>query len=233
MNNIANTGGDETQKQNCLIWFILLISPFFLNDLAYIFINDYRLWLAVDYLTKIIPLIILIYLLRSGKFDFADLGLKMPGLLQLVFWTILTTILAIAMDQFGWRFFEKILPDTKLSDYPEIPVYWLRQFDLYFGLLFVGIMEEVVFRGFAYTVLRKYLKSTVLIISVSSLIFGLIHWSIGLHAIVNTAFIGFFFMTAMWRTGSVIPLITAHFISNYVSFSGMIPSDSPWFDFLQ
>jgi len=217
-----------------MLWLALLAAPFFLNDFANIFIDDYRVWLTIDYLfVKALPLVLIIYLLQTKKVALADLGLKMPKVSQLAFWTIVTVFLGRGLDQDGWRFFEKILPDTKLGGMPRIPVPWLDKFDLYFGLLCVGIFEEVIFRGLAYRTFRKYSRSTAFVFFVSSLIFGLIHWSMGLHAIVNTAIIGAVFMVVMWRTGSVVPTIIAHFFVNYVSFSGMIPYDSPWFNFLK
>jgi len=103
---------------------------------------------------------------------------------------------------------------------------------LYFGLICVGLFEEIIFRGFAFTVFRNRIKSTLYFFLVTSIIFGLAHWSLGLHAIVNTAIIGAVFMITMWKIESVIPLITAHFITNYISFSGLIPYNSPWFNFL-
>ena len=223
-----------SDRNNRMLWLALLAAPFFLNDFANIFIDDYRVWLTIDYLfVKALPLVLIIYLLQTKKVALADLGLKMPKVSQLAFWTIVTVFLGTAIDQVGWRFFEKILPDTKLGGMPRIPVPWLDKFDLYFGLLCVGIFEEVIFRGLAYRTFRKYSRSTAFVFFISSLIFGLIHWSMGLHAIVNTAIIGAVFMVVMWRTGSVVPTIIAHFFVNYVSFSGMIPYDSPWFNFLK
>jgi len=54
------------------------------------------------------------------------------------------------------------------------------------------------------------------------LAFGLIHWSLGLSAIVHTAIIGNVFMVCVWKTGSVLPTIIAHFWVNYVAFSGVL-----------
>jgi hypothetical protein len=145
----------------------------------------------------------------------------------------LIAVLGIALDQVGWRFFERILPNTRLGGMPRIPVPWVDKFDLFFGLLCVGILEEVIFRGLAFSYFRKYSRSTAFVFFATSVIFGLIHWSLGIHAIVNTAIIGAVFMVVMWRTGSVVPTIIAHFFVNYVAFSGMIPLDSPWFVFLR
>ena len=217
------------------LWFGLLATPFFLNDFSNIFISGYKTWLAIDYIfVKFLPTVLIVYLLQTKKLHLDDLGLKMPTLPQLVGWTVLMAVIGIALDQVGWRFFEKVLPDTRLGGMPWIPVPWVGKFDLFFGLLCTGILEEgIIFRGLAFTYFRKSSRSTAFVFVATALVFGLVHWSLGIHAILNTAIVGAVFMVVMWRTGSVVPTIIAHFFVNYVAFSGMIPYDSPWFNFLK
>ena len=63
------------------LWFGLLATPFFLNDFSNIFISDYRIWLAVDYIfVKFLPTALIVYALQTKRLQFADLGLKMPTL---------------------------------------------------------------------------------------------------------------------------------------------------------
>ena len=225
---------ENNKDRTKVAWFALFVVPFILNDLANIFITDFKTWLAIDYLfVKAFPLSLIVYLLRTRRIVLADFGLKMITPSQLVLWTIVMAVLGTAIDQVGWRFFENVLPPTKLGKIPRIHALWLNRVDLSFGLAFAGIFEEVIFRGLAFTVFRAVAKSTAILFFITALLFGLIHWSLGLHAIVNTAIIGAVFMVVMWRTGSVLPTIIAHFIINYVSFSGAIPYHSPWFDFLK
>jgi len=225
---------ERNKDSNKLALFALFVAPFILNDFANIFIENFRVWLAIDYLSvKAFPLVLIVHLLRTKKIALSDLGLKMIAPSQLVLWTIVMAVIGTAIDQVGWRFFENVLPSTKLGGIPRIPTPWLDRVDLYFGLICVGIFEEVIFRGLAFKVFRALVKSTTTLFLITALLFGFIHWSLGLHAIVNTAIIGAVFMVVMWRTGSVVPTIISHFIVNYVSFSGMIPYNSPWFDLLK
>jgi len=225
---------NKNRNINMFAWFSIFVAPFILNDFANIYIYSFKTWLVIDYLfVKVFPLFLIVYLLRTRRIVLADLGLKMIAPPQLVLWTIAMALLGIVFDQVGWRFFENVLPRTKLGGIPRIPILWLNRFDLYFGLICVGIFEEVIFRGLAFTVFRALVKSTTTLFFITALLFGFIHWSLGLHAIMNTAIIGALFMVVMWRTGSVVPTIIAHFIVNYVSFSGVIPYNSPWFDFLK
>ena len=225
---------ENNEDRNKLGWFMLLVAPFILNDFSNIFIADFKTWLVIDYLfVKAFPLFLIVYLLRTRRIILADLGLKMIAPSQLVLWTIAVALLGTAIDQIGWRFFENVLPSTKLGGMPRISIPWLNMIDLYFGLICVGIFEEIIFRGLAFTVFRAFVKSTTTLFLITALLFGFMHWSLGLHAIVNTAIIGAVFMVVMWRKGSVMPTIIAHFLVNYVAFSGMIPYNSPWFDFLK
>ena len=61
------------------------------------------------------------------------------------------------------------------------------------------------------------------VIAISCCLFGLIHWSAGLHAVIATAIWGILPMIALIYTGSLWPAIVAHFVTDVVAFSGLIP----------
>lgn len=210
----------------------MVAAPFYLNDFANIFVKDFRVWLLIDYVfVKALPLGFLTYLVGTKRLTGAELGLRIPGASQLVGFTLLATILGIGLDQIGWPFFKSILPNTHLGDMPAITNPTVATIDLYFGILFVAITEEVVFRGLAFTALREQFASVKKVFIYSSLLFGLIHWSLGLHAIINTAIIGFVFMVVVWKTGSIIPTIIAHFLVDFVSFSSLGGYVQQWLGF--
>lgn len=94
---------------------------------------------------------------------------------------------------------------------------------LRFGLLMVGICEELVFRGFMHTFISRYTKNSCAIVLISSVAFGLIHWSLGLHAVIVTSTIGAIFMIAFVRTRSLPAIMLAHFTINFIDFAGVIP----------
>src|SRR5437773_12292199 len=131
------------------------------------------------------------------------------------------TGLGIFIDQFGSRFLSSLLPDTRVGGMPAITNPMVNQVDLHLGLALVALVEEMIFRGLYFTVLGQYLSRTVWVFALSSLSFGLIHWSLGLAAIIHTGLIGAIFMVCMWRTKSVLPTIIAHFCVNYAAFSGV------------
>ena len=212
----------RSPRQDAVIIGVLTV-PFLLNDFANIFLTDYRAWLMIDYVfVKAFPLGVIFYLLRTKRISYSDLGAKPvpPG--PFIVWTLATTVSGIVLDQFGSRFFAKLLPDTKLGEMPPITNPLINQIDLHFGLALVAVVEEVIFRGMYFTVLSRYLRSVVPVFTISALAFGLIHWSLGLGAIVHTAIIGTVFMVCVWKTGSVLPTIIAHFCVDYVAFSGVL-----------
>ena len=97
------------------------------------------------------------------------------------------------------------------------------QFDLSVGLLLVGLVEELVFRAYLCSFLERYTRSGPIIVLVSAVAFGLIHWSLGLHAVMITALIGALFMAAYLRTRSLPAIALAHFTVNFIDFAGLIP----------
>jgi membrane protease YdiL (CAAX protease family) len=87
----------------------------------------------------------------------------------------------------------------------------------------VGIFEELVFRGFMHTFISRYTENSCAIVLISSVAFGLIHWSLGLHAVLITSTVGAILMIAFVRTRSLPAIMLAHFTINFIDFAGVIP----------
>jgi uncharacterized protein len=203
---------------------ILLILPFYLNDFASIFIDDWRVWLTIDYLgVKLLPLALVLWLVRSGRVSFRDLGLIRQGPVAMVAAFLLLTLVGTLIDQNGYRLLEGAPGYPPLGGMPPITSPAWDWIDLTFGLLLVGIVEELVFRGVMLRFLRSYTQSTLVIVVVSAVAFGLIHWSLGLTAVLVTTAIGAVFMIAYIRTGALLPVMLAHFAVNFIDFAGVVP----------
>ncbi|WP_031484820.1 CPBP family intramembrane glutamic endopeptidase [Maridesulfovibrio frigidus] len=207
--------------KNKITLFILAALPFYLNDFSNIFVKDEVTWITLDYSLKLIPLAFLLCMIKAGNLSFKDLGITTLSPKRFAFWTFSITALGLCLDEPGFSIWGKILPSINLGSIPigqDSPYFLL---DMTVGLALVAIAEEVIFRGLAFTALKEkgYSPSTVFIIS--GITFGLIHWSAGPVAIVATAITGSGLMVCMWKTRSILPTIVAHYIINYLSFSGM------------
>ncbi|MBU1001259.1 MAG: CPBP family intramembrane metalloprotease [Proteobacteria bacterium] len=200
--------------------YALLTIPFLLNDFANINIKDFATWVAVDYgFAKALPLLVILVVCLSGRLSWADFGIaRLPAIL-LVYYGLAMSVLGTLLDQYALPLFTILLPSSALGGIPAAPEgSFLGWFDLYFGLFLTGVVEELIFRGLAFTALTRAGLPTWAVFGLSSLVFGAIHWSLGLAAVASTGLIGAVFMVCMWRTRSVLPLIVAHFVVNYIFF---------------
>jgi membrane protease YdiL (CAAX protease family) len=62
------------------------------------------------------------------------------------------------------------------------------------------------------------MKNPGVMIAVSSILFGLSHWSGGLNIIITATLWAVLPMYVMVRTGSVVPALVAHFVTDFVAF---------------
>lgn len=83
---------------------------------------------------------------------------------------------------------------------------------------FVGLYEEVLFRGLILTRLRDALRSPIAAALVSSLLFAACHFSMGPLGMIQAGGIGLVFsLLAVWRR-SLWPCIVAHFLLDALAF---------------
>ena len=219
----------EQQNRQAVI-LAVLSSIYLLNDFLFMRTTSYGEWLAVDYGSRFLAIGIILCLLKQRISLPAEFGLKRIPLRQGLMWMLLLTLTGVLIDQAGGRFFEKILPHTQLAVMPKIGSPLVKTFDLTFGVALVAVSEEIVFRGYCYSALHGRMSPR-LLVPVSALLFGLIHWSTGLHAVISAALWGVLPMVAMIRTGSVVPAMIAHYVTDLVSLVGFIPET--WLNFFK
>ena len=217
---------NETAGKNGLyiLAVVLLAGPFYLNDFANMYVSNWRWWLFVDYAgVKLFPCVFALWLIYSKKMRASEFGLKTQSMLSFLVVFLIVALVGTVIDQNGYQLIAKLPGYPALGGMPTItsPVWnWV---DLTFGLLMVGICEELVFRGFLHTFISRYTENSYAIVVISSVAFGLIHWSLGLHVVLVTSTIGAVFMIAYLRTRSLPAIMLAHFAINFIDFAGVIP----------
>lgn len=203
---------------------LLLAGPFYLNDFASIFIKDWRLWLLIDYVgVKLFPLLVTLWLLRSKKIRPDQFGLTIQPAPSFLLTFLVVALVGTVLDQNGYALIAKLPGYSPLGGMPEIQSPAWNWVDLTLGLVVVGVVEELVFRGFMHTFIRRYTTNPVALVAISSVAFGLIHWCLGLHAVLMTALISAFFMMAYIKTRSLPAIMLAHFVVNFIDFAGVVP----------
>lgn len=210
------------------VWgLILLAGPFYLNDFSSIYVEDWRWWLLIDYVgVKLLPFAGVLWLLLSKKMRPAEFGLTTQALPLFLVTFLSVALVGTVIDQNGYVLIENLPGYAALGGMPAIANPTWDWIDLTFGLLMVGICEELVFRGYMHALLSRYLQRPVLIVAISSVAFGLIHWSLGLHAVLVTSIIGAVFMTAYQLTRALPAIMLAHFMINFIDFANVIPKST-------
>ena len=224
MSNSSSKLNQERTTGFQLLVFVLLVAPFFLNDFASIYIKEWTLWLFIDYVgVKLFPIIVIVWLIRSNKMLATEFGIKSQNIGAFLVIFLIVALIGTIIDQNGYPLISKLPGYSPLGGMPAIKSPTWDWIDLTLGLLLVGIVEELVFRGYMHTFLNRYTKRLSVIVAISSIIFGLIHWSLGLHAVLITTIIGAVFMIAYIKTRALPPIMLAHFAVNFIDFAGVIP----------
>jgi membrane protease YdiL (CAAX protease family) len=198
------------------LWFALVYSPFFLNDLLFIRITDWRYYLLVDYGTRfvVIGLLLAVRPLRTITVQHESLTIAPSHVAILTvgcvaFWALLRggfdPLLNLALG------------DTSLAHWPTLPP-GIKQFDLFVGMALVALSEELMSRRCAKHVLRAYLRHDGLVILVSALLFGAMHWSGGIAHVISATLIGGILMAVYLRVGALWPTVVAHYVIDVIAF---------------
>jgi membrane protease YdiL (CAAX protease family) len=207
-----------------LLAFVLLASPFYLNDFANLYVKNWRWWLFADYAgVKLFPFLVTLWLISSKRMRASEFGLIPQSIPSSLVVFLIVAFVGTLIDQNGYQLIASLPGYAPLGGMPAITSPLWNWVDLTLGLFMVGIFEELIFRGFMHTYISRYTENSFTIITISSVAFGLIHWSLGLHAVIITSIIGAVFMMAYLRTRSLPAIMAAHFAVNFIDFADVIP----------
>lgn len=168
------------------------------------------------------PLAVWVALLVRRRFTFASIGLRrttgrwvlVGAGLGVLAWTLNRGLVA----GYVWITGDTSNPQQYLADAAGGTAWQFALLMLLGGLL-VPFGEELIFRGVLYTWLRRW--GVVLAVAISSLVFGLAHFSIGI-LLPATALVGVVAALAYERSGSLWPAIMVHAVNNTLIFSTIL-----------
>jgi membrane protease YdiL (CAAX protease family) len=111
---------------------------------------------------------------------------------------------------YGWNHSDKLKAMLQLL--------WKNKLLMLFTTLSAGIMEELLFRGYLMPRLQLLLKKSWPAIMISSLLFGLAHYSYGsLSQIINPLIIGLIFAWHYQKYRNIKVLMICHFLIDFIS----------------
>jgi membrane protease YdiL (CAAX protease family) len=162
--------------------------------------RKYSMYLNFDKVMAALIIYIFSNLIKTEK----AIDLKALKQTMLVY---LACVLTILVPAFASSY---IKPDPKI---PNILAIWLIN-----NFLFVCFSEEVIFRGFLQTQIKKLFptgtKFVILTIALTSIIFGLAHYKDGTTFMALAAICGLFYSYTYYKTGRVLCAMLVHFFLN-------------------
>lgn len=189
-----------------------LLAPFYLNDLANIFLHDAGLWMLQDYLVRLAVLGFLWRLARRGRLPGVPWLARGNSTRTEFIWSLVAVAGGLLLIPGPGNQLFHLFPETRLGSIPAIPPGWMTVLDLSVGLALVAISEELVFRGALQARLVAYFRSETIGLLASVVLFGLIHWSNGVGSVLQTMLVGVVFGLCVQRGKSLVPVIMVHYL---------------------
>ncbi len=204
-------------------FFYILAAIYLFNDFVFIFTGTITQYLAADYLFRAISIVIILYLFKVKIIDISFLKLNKLSVKAFILWSLCLVFIGSAVFFILEEILLKIVPKIYFFNYPKYDGPVGRIVDLTFGLIIVALTEELIFRGYWYSYFKEKTVNNTRIIIISSIVFGLIHWSVGIVPVFTTAVWGVFAMISVIRTDSILPSLFAHYVIDLISFSEIMP----------
>jgi len=179
------------------------------------------------YSYAVVCLAIIIFYLRNQNKTLQDLGLKRNGLTAHTFVVgIVSALLWIAFNK--WVYHAFITHFFVVEPYTEYDFIRNKLSNLIITVIAAwiigGFYEEIVFRGFIQTTIRKWFvksrHSFWLAGLLTSILFGLYHWQQGIFGIVPSFLAGFLWTLLLWRyKGNLWYPIISHAIFDTIALT--------------
>jgi membrane protease YdiL (CAAX protease family) len=218
---MASRHSYEWWRSDALLPALVVVGPYFFNDLIYIEFPGYSVFVATDYACRIFSLAFLYLLVRNEPISFPiPWRLAVPSTKE-VLTALIGTITLISASVVGTTFIQYLNAHSwPVTRFPLPTNSALQYFDGTVGMVFVGLSEEVVFRFYLINLLLLRGMSPAMAIIVSTLIFGGIHWSHGAGTVVFATFAGLVLSIIFMSARNLIAPIIAHAAFDVFYFAG-------------
>jgi membrane protease YdiL (CAAX protease family) len=208
-------GDSKANRAPSLWWFALALVPLVASQLIRLHQHSAAGWLVWDYAGRIAALVILAafpaaraiaYRMEKRRITLVEAGVWIAGIVMLD-----------RLGQWPQRLINATFPATIIGKYPQ-PTGWLNTFDLVFGLALVAASEEIIFRRLLRNASQSYLGDGAFAVLVTALVFGAFHWWSGIGNVLLATTIGILFMVMYRRSGSLWPVVLAHYLIDLIAF---------------
>jgi len=163
---------------------------------------------------------ILLFLLRKNSLSLKYIGLKMTSpknFLIDIFIGVMIGVFLFMVFSLIFIFLEKITGTGLFKPSQNFPYFDF----LISGIVFGGIVEELVYRGYGITFLKTNFGNIQSIL-ITSLFFSLLHWGQGIIGLFHSFIIGLFLgILFIWRK-NLVPCIFAHATVNFIIIFPMV-----------
>lgn len=211
------------QENRTLILLGLPVVVYMMSRPSLLFVTSWETWLFVDYLGRILVLGY-VFLFACVRIEvqkmFQPPWLEHFGLRRALFFVgaiACVLLFELLINLLRPPLFDLFASTVLFRTYYIEIRFWLF-FDLTIGLMLVALSEEILFRGCLFQVIRKFAPHPIVLIGLSSLIFGAMHWPSGVHNIVVTTLSGVAFGCLYYWSKSLVPSVIAHYLVNLGHF---------------
>jgi hypothetical protein len=211
VSNAVMRGGSTARS---LIWWSLV--PLAASQIMRLHHNDAASWLFWDYAGRIAALAVLAAAPSAWAAAFRT-SRRQISLPEVTLWIVGICLLDRFL-QLPRYLLDAAFPATVLGTYPH-STGWLRSFDLTFGLALVAASEEIIFRRYLREAFRPYLGDGILVVLTTSILFGAYHWWTGFGNVLAATTLGIFLMLMLRRSGTLWPVVLAHYLVDLINFA--------------
>jgi len=199
---------------------VLMLLPFYLNDFLFMkFQSSFGATMVVDYGSRILAVLPLAVWIAKTRSSVGERWFSPMTATPLIKAAVCLSVIGIVVGRATNCYLDPLFADSVLFAYPDYPGVYARVFDLSVGLLLVAFSEELVFRGMLLSWCQQRGWSMPMAVLAQCLVFGLIHWSNGLSAIMGGALWALAPTIFMQRYRNLYPVVVAHFLTDLVAFS--------------